>query len=357
MASIPIIPRLQYSAFPVPAPHELLPRLFRTFSLKAARRTLLPTIGYYLKRDHLPAGDKPALFTMNILPPMMTVWYHCMRKHLGDRVDTVIFDCSGELDPKEFPGARVQKFLNFYAATKSDEFLRSIARHRRIGWLCDDDIFFINGGAVDLVERELAVPDTASVSFRPRTWWHMDIGGKHHWPSASYCIAYNRDILIGKERLSMAVAPGNPHPSDIGKPPRRYDTADKANEILLQKGYRCMIVPKEEETKYITGWGGMSGAVMLLRHFRRVEETVKFFMDPTPEQWKGNVLYGTFSAMLAISTIQDCYRKLKGKPYPMPSLPAPEELEVIRRAREPHLREGLSFAWIDEASERLKKAL
>ncbi len=338
-------------------PHVLLPRLFKKFSVLTATRTLLPTIGYYLNRKPLPKSDKPALFTMNILPPMMTVWYHCMQKHLGDRVDTVIFDCSGRLDPDEFPNARVQKFLNFYAATKSDEFLRNIARERRIGWLCDDDIFFTDKSAVDLVERELADPMTASVSFRPRTWWHMDIHGQHHWPSASYCIAYNREILINREHLSMAVAPGNPHPSDMGKPPNRYDTADKANEILLQKGYRCMIVPKEEETRYITGWGGMSGAVMLLWHFKNVEDTVKFFMDPPKEQWKGNVLYGTFAAMLAISTIQECYTKLKGTPYPMPSLPAPEELDVIRRSREPCLREGLSFKWIDEAGERLKKAL
>lgn len=80
---------------------------------------------------------------MNILPPMMTVWYHCARKYLGDSVDITIFDCSGKLDPAEVPGARVQKFLNLYAATKCDEFLYHIAKKRRIGWICDDDVFFV----------------------------------------------------------------------------------------------------------------------------------------------------------------------------------------------------------------------
>ena len=336
---------------------RILPSLFKKFSISSASRTLLPTIGYYRTRPALPPSDKPALFTMNILPPMMTVWYHCVQKYLGDRVDTVIFDCSGTLDPAEFPKARVQKFLNFYAATKSDEFLWHIAKRRRIGWLCDDDIFIINPAAVDLVERELVVPNTASVSFRPRMWWHFAIDGKNYWPSSSYCIAYNREILIDKERLSLRPAEGNAHPSEIGKEVRRYDTGDKANEILLRKGYRCHIVPKEEETNYITGFSGMSGAVMLLWHFKTAEETERYFLDPPPEHWSGNVLYGTFAAMLAINCIQECYTKLKGKPCPIRSLPSSETLARIRREREPYLRDGLSFKWIDEAGTQLRNAL
>lgn len=294
---------------------------------------------------------------MNILPPMMTVWHHCVKKYLGDRVDVTIFDCSGKLDPAEFPGARVQKFLNFYASTKSDEFLNHIAKNRRIGWLCDDDIFIINPAAVDLVEKELAIPNTASLSFRPRMWWHFDIDGRHHWPSSSYCIAYNREILIEKEHLSLKPAEGNNHPSEIGKKIRRYDTGDKANEILLRKGYRCAIVPKEEEINYITGFSGMSGTVMLLYHFKTAEQTLNFFRNHPPEHWQGNVLYGTFSALLAISCIQECYTKLKGTPYPLPSLPSQRQLDEIRRAHERHLEGGRSFSWIDEAGEKLKRAL
>lgn len=339
------------------APHQLLPKLFRRFSLSTARRTALPTLGYYLTRPVLPKSDKPALFTMNILPPMMTVWHHCVRKNLGDRVDTVIFDCSGRLNPADFPGARVQKFLNFYAATKSQEFLDHIAQNRRIGWLCDDDMFIINSAAVDLVERELAVPGTASLSFRARNWWHFDIDGKTHWPSSSYCIALNRDIVCDREHLSLAPANGNTHPTDIAKPPKRYDTFDKANEILLKKGYRCAIVPKEEEAKYVTGFSGMSGMVILLWHFKTAEETADFFLSQPPEKWEGNLIYGTFSALLAIQCIQECYTKLTGKPYPLPSLPSPKVLDEIRRAREPHVGEGRSFQWIDEAGERLKNAL
>ena len=338
-------------------PHRLLQHLFKKFSVVTAKSTLLPTIGYHLRRPALPPSEKPALFTMNILPPMMTVWHHCVKKYLGDKVDVVIFDCSGRLKREEFPGTWVQPYVNRYASVKSDEFLRNIAQKRKIGWICDDDIFLINGKAVDLVKKELSAPNTASVSFRPRTWWHFEIDGKRHWPSSSYCTAFNREIFINKEHLTLAPAPNNPWPADQGRPPGRYDTGDKANEILLQKGYRCFIVPKEEESSYITGFSGLSGAVMLLWHFTNADETVDFFMNPSPQQWKGNVLYGTFAAMLAVQCIQDCYTKLNGKPYPLPALPSPSQLEKIRRERTPFLREGHDFRWIDEATARLKQAL
>ncbi|MSR87472.1 hypothetical protein EXS70_04895 [Candidatus Peribacteria bacterium] len=343
------------------APHELLQRLFKRFSVQTAFTTALPTLGYYLTRmraeSALSVSDKPALFTMNILPPMMTVWHHCVKKYLGDSVDTVIFDCSGELIASEFPGARVQKFLNFYAATKSQEFLDHIAKNRKISWLCDDDMFIISPAAVELVQRELAVPNTASLSFRPRNWWHFEINGTSHAPSGSYCLALNREIVCDKEHISLAPANGNEHPSDMGKPPKRYDTFDKANEVLLTKGYRCAVVPETEQDKYVTGFSGMSGTVMLLRHFTTPEQTLDFFTSQPAEKWDANVLYGTFSSLLAIECIQECYTTLMGRPYPLRSLPSKKALEDIRRAREPHLGGGRSFKWIDEAGERLKKAL
>ena len=160
-----------------------------------------------------------------------------------------------------------------------------------------------------------------------------------------------------KEHLSLAPAPGYAHPTDIGKSPGRYDTGDKANEILLKKGYRCAIVPKEEEQQYITGFSGMSGTVMLLWHFRTAEQTLEFFRSQPLERWTSNVVYGTFSALLAISCIQDCYTRLTGKPYPLPSLPSPKELDDLRRLREPHVGADRSFRWVDEAGERLKEAL
>lgn len=336
---------------------QLLPYAFRRFSVLTASRTALPTLSHYLTHAPFPPSPKPALFTMNILPPMMTVWHHLTRKNLGDAVDITIFDCSGRLNPKDFPGARMQKFLNFYAATKSDEFLYHIARHRRIAWLCDDDVFFLGGMPLRILEREFADPMTASVSFRPRTWWHFDIDGARYEPSGSYCVAFNREIVIDRERLSMKPADGNMHPADIGRPPGRYDTGDLANERLLHKGYRCCILPEKERNDCITAFSGMSGAVILLHYFHTPDQVLDFFAAPSNERWGGNMLFGLLSSMLAVCTIQECYERLKGRPYPLRSLPSRAALERLRRDKEPFLRDDQSFTWIDDVSEKLRAAL
>ena len=333
--------------------HEILGIAFKQFSLRAALRTALPTLGYYLMRSPLPKSDKPALFTMNILPPMATVWYHFARKNLGDSVDYVIFDCSGKLNPKDFPGARVQKFLNFYAATKSDEFLRHIAKHRKIGWICDDDMFPMSGKMLEVLEKEFCDPKTVSVSFRPRDWWHFEIDGRSYEPSSSYCIAFNRKILIDREHLSLAPASGNNHPSLIGKPPGRYDTFDKANEILIQKGYQCFIVPEAERDQYLTGFSGMSGAVILLDHFKTPAQVLQYYRTPPKEQWSGNVLFGTLSAMLAVCTILELYEHITSHTYRIPSLPPRAELEKIRDEHLPYVGTQHRPEWFDTVRKRL----
>ena len=341
----------------MPSYHQLLPILFKRFSILTARRTLLPTLAYYARRPALPPSQKPALFTMNILPPMMTVWHHCARKYLADSVDIVIFDCSGGLRAGEFPGATVQKFLNRYAATKSDEFVKHIARNRRIAWICDDDIFFVGAGATERVLKELEEPKTASFSFRPRPWWRLEIDGATYKPSGSYCIAFHREIFVERERLSLAPARGNPHPANYSRAPGNYDTGDLANELLLRKGYLCAILPDEEESRYIAAFSGLSGAVMLLWHFRSADETLHYFRGPPKEAWEGNMLYGLLASMLTIQIVQECYTRLCGKPYPLPSLPSNIELDRLRKEHEPFFGGGRNYRWVEEAGERLKKAL
>ena len=290
---------------------------------------------------------------MNILPPMMTVWHHLVRKNLGDAVDVTIFDCSGKLDPKMFPGARVQKFLNLYASVKCDEFIKHIAKNRMIAWLCDDDMFFIGSGAVKVLEREFSDPKTASVSFRPRSWWQFTINGQTIEPSGSYCLALNREIWM-KERLTLAPADGNRHTDGN----RRYDTFDKANEILIEKGYRCAILPQAERDACVTGFSGISGAVMLLDYFHTPQEVLDYYRAPEDKAWSGNVLPGTLASMLAICTIQECYEHVTGTRYPLPSLPSRQDLERIRAEKTPLLREGFTaFRLIDDGSEKLRRAL
>ncbi|MFH1443834.1 MAG: hypothetical protein ABIG34_00395 [Candidatus Peregrinibacteria bacterium] len=334
----------------------MLGYVFKRNSLRFARRTFLPTLRYYLTRTPLPPGEKPALCTMNILPPMMTVWYHFARKNIGDGADIVIFDCTGTLDPKEFPDARVLPFLNFYAATKCDEFIRSIARHRRIAWICDDDMFLMSHECLSVLTREFAVPKTASVSFRPREWWEFDFEGQRVQPSSSYCTALDRDIFM-REKLSLAPAANNPHPAINTRPPRRYDTFDKANEILLKKGYRCAIISPEERERCVAEFSGLSGAVMFLHFFKTPEQTLDYFRSAPPKNWQGNLLFGLMSAMLSVSTIQDLYTKLKGRPYSLPSLPSRDALLKIIDERKAYIRPDQTLEALNRTTEQLHAAL
>jgi hypothetical protein len=335
---------------------RMLGYVFKVNSLRFARRTLWPTLKYYLTRPALPPSDQPVLCTMNILPPLMTVWYHFARKALGNGADIVIFDCTGILEREEFPEARVLPFLNFYAATKGNECIRHIARHRRIVWLCDDDMFLLSHDCLPILQREFAIPKTASVSFRPREWWEFDISGQRMKPSSSYCTAIDREIFV-REKLSLAPAGGNPHPATLTRPPRRYDTFDKANEILLKRGYRCAILSEEERRKCVTGFSGVSGAVMLLNYFKTPEETLNFFRTPPPECWSGNLLFGLMSAMLSVSAIQELYTSLKGTPYLMPSLPKRDQLLSILEQRKQFLRTDQTLEAVERTTERLRATL
>lgn len=295
---------------------------------------------------------------MNIMPPMMTVWYHLVQKNLGDTVDTTIFDCSGTLKKSDFPNARVQKFANFYAATKSDEFLYHIAKHRKIGWVCDDDMFILSDKCLDIINQEFTDPNTASLSFRPRNWWHFDIDGKEYEPSSSYSIVINREIYCDKEHLSLSPCNGNDHSvSHIGKAVPRYDTFDKANEQLIRKGYNCAIVPEDKRNKLVTGFSGVSSAVMLMWYFKNVQQTMDYLEGPEDKSWGGNTLFTILSGLRAIGYMQQMHEQITGKPYVIRSMPSWETLEAFKESRKPFIRADQSFEKVDEVAAIIQAAL
>ncbi len=295
---------------------------------------------------------------MNILPPMGRVWHHFAKKHLGDQVEITIFDCSGRLDPKHFPGATVQRFINLYASAKSDEFLYHIAKHRPLGWICDDDVFFVSDESIRVLKREFAVPKTATVSLRARKWWEFDIDGQAYPVSGSYSIAFDRKIFCEQEQLSLAPADGNTHNRSLnGKPLTRYDTGDLSNELLLRRGYRCYVSPDGESKRCLASFSGLSGAVILLWLYQTPEEVLAYLKDPPKEAWAGTMLFGILSAMLAIWTIQDLHQIITGAPYPLPTLPPREKLQKLAEDVTPFLPKDLSFQWVEDVRTQLLAAV
>ena len=337
---------------------ELVPHAFKKFSVKRAFSTGVPTVLHYARRRPLPASDKPSLFTMNIMPPMMTVWHHFVKKNLGDAVDTVIFDCSGALDASLFPEARVQKFLNLYAATKTDEFLYHIARNRKLGWMCDDDMFLMSSKCINLINATFTNSNVASLSFRPRTWWHFDINGKTYEPSSSYCTVINRDIYCNKEKLCLSPCDGNTSSvSHIGKEVKRYDTFDHANEQLIRKGYECVIAPEKDRDTYFAGFSGVSSAVMMLWHFKSDTQMLEYLHEPKDDAWRGNTLFTIVTGLLAIQSMQKLHEVITGKPYILRAMPSQKDLEDLITKKTPLLRKEHSFEATRAVASRLKQEL
>ncbi len=335
---------------------DILSSAQKRFSLLSGIRNVLPTLAYHTCSTPLPPTDKITLFTCNIFPPNMVVWHHLVRKFYGDGVDTFIFDCGGGLDPATVPGAKVQRYINAMHPTKIDVFLQRAAQHRKYVWICDDDVFAVSSRALDVLHQEFAQSKTATVSLRPRTWWHFAIDGKEYEPSGSYCIALDREIFK-KEGLNAQPADGNTHPSHRRKPMKRYDTLDKSNEELIQRGYRCAIVPEDVRNNCVVGFDGTSIAALVLAYFGTPERVLDCFRNATQEQWGGNVYPRMLAAVLSGSAVLQLGEKIMGKPTYCKGMPTPEALAEIRAHAEPLLTEDRNFRGIDTTYDQLLSSI
>ena len=92
---------------------------------------------------------------------------------------------------------------------------------------------------------------------------------------------------------------------------------------------------------------------MLLWYFKKPEQTLDYLLSPPKQQWSGSMLFGMLGALLSICMIQELYAKLKGKPYPLPSLPPRDELMKIYEEHKQYLRPDQSLEQVEETSRRL----
>lgn len=335
----------------------VLPRAQKLFSLKSAIRNASGTLQYQFFPPVLPASDRVTLFTCNIFPPLVTLWNHLVQKLYGDQVDVFVFDCSGRIDPRLLPGTTVQKYMNAMHPTKIDQFIQKSGKNRDIIWICDDDVFPVSPDGIRILKDAFAQDRTATVSFRPRRRWHFDIDDNYHEVSGSYCIALDRRIFVDTEHLNAQPCDGNTHPSHTEKPMSRYDTLDKANETLLQKGYRCFVVDEQKRNACFAGYDGTSIGALLLDYFKAPEDIIAYFDATEDEQWGGNVLRRNLGSLIAIDDILQMYTQITGESYAVPTLPARSELNRIRDRAEPHLAEGWSFTEIDATTAALQTIL
>lgn len=335
-------------------PHLFIVHAFRAYSIRHALRTLLPTIKEQVWPTVLPANDRIALCSMTMHPLMATVWYHFAKKSVGDTMDIVIVDSSGALKESDVPGAIVLPYLNVYAATKAEHLLHTTTKHRTLVWLCDDDMFLNGTGYEQRIREEFAKPNTAALSFEPRPWWHFEIDGNEYEPSSTYALVLDRTIVTEKEKLSIKPTEGNTHPTHVAMPsPRRYDSFDKANETLLEKGYRCAVIPEQERRAFTMGFDSVSNGVALVTYCKSAEEVLTFFTKQPEKNWKGKTLHRILAGLLSLSYIRLMSEEIQGNKHAIATLPSHEDILDLAHKKEDLLTEGRTFAEVQRTGQKL----
>lgn len=186
---------------------------------------------------------RTTVFTCSIYPDLTRVWYHFVRRHTDPaEVETVIFDCGSRLRSEHFPGARIVRHANTEHGKKIDACVRSHAATPLV-FLTDDDSFLLGSDAEPMAARALLDDDrAATLSFKPRGWWELEIDGARHPVMGSYSLVFKPEVFR-REGLSFRTRPTDDPKIRSGS--GYYDTADFANEQLLRRGY-SVLVPEEE---------------------------------------------------------------------------------------------------------------
>jgi hypothetical protein len=232
--------------------------IFRSFNIKSFFRTSLLTVKTIITSQPRSA-KKITLLTFSIYPDLARVWYQFLIKSgLQELADIIIVDSSGKLKAKYFPKAKILYLPNLYHSKKIDYLVRHYLKSKYI-LLCDDDRFIINK---DIIKDSLAFLEkdakNAAISFTPRTHWQYKLADQQHEPLGVYSLFFNRDIYL-KEKLKFT---STKVPNTYLGNKTYYDTGDKANELLIKRGYQYAIF--ERDNKYIQGMDGLSTAAIIM---------------------------------------------------------------------------------------------
>ncbi|MAT39633.1 MAG: hypothetical protein CL946_08510 [Ectothiorhodospiraceae bacterium] len=215
-------------------------RLYKHHGLSALLRCVRGSIGSGAPLPENGERAETQAITFSVVPQLTKTWLHALQQALAEEsVFPVLGDCSGSLAVDE-NDAFVYATYNAPHGEKLDAFFASKASADYI-LVCDDDILWTDAAPLRYALEQLrADPSLAVVSLHPRSHVSSLLREVATEAMGSYCIVVNRAIWE-KERLSFR----------IEQPPANeshdwfYDTADKANRLLVERGYRIHIAPDE----------------------------------------------------------------------------------------------------------------
>lgn len=193
-----------------------------------------------------PVGQLDAV-TFSVVTKMTAVWAHFSLK-IARQVPMriLVADSAGSLSqvlPQQ-PGMQILPVFNYHHADKLDMFVTQLCSAPYV-LVSDDDIFWVGSGAIRwALEQFEANSNLAVVSLLPKHETPELLQGKVQQPMGSLFIL-RRSIWL-REKLSFAVD-NSPLKRGLGI----YDTGEKAQTQLLERGYDIIYLPEAMRKDFV----------------------------------------------------------------------------------------------------------
>lgn len=294
------------------------------------------------------------IITFSIFPELTRLWYYFIEQSAdllvrhGFTLRFLIVDCSGKLDPRNFPSATIERFINDTHPHKLDFFFRRYIKSGLV-LISDDDCFIVDPQIILEAAKDLTKDERlAVISFFPRPDWWLTVDEKRSRPMGSYCLMVNRNIII-KEKLHFQ------SPKIINSYNNRiYDTADYMNEQLLKRGYKVSL---PDEQKRSIGIGGFRGSSIwkALEWGCSKNELMRYFSKPFSYEYH---LRHNLKSFYIAARVMNLYSLVfKEKKEPMFSVI--ELLQFVQVYPEGELKNGIKqdLEWVDQSYQKLVEVI
>ena len=294
------------------------------------------------------------IITFSIFPELTRLWYYFIERSAGlltghkFTLSFLIVDCSGKLDPRNFPIATIERFINDTHPHKLDFFFRRYIGSEFV-LISDDDCFILNPQILVEAAKDLTKHrGLAAISFFPRPDWWLIVNNGRIRPMGSYCLMVNRNIILNEKLYFQSPKIINPHNHGI------YDTADYMNEQLLKRGYGVNLPDEQQRSTAIGGFRG-SSIWKALEWGCSKNELIKYFAKPFSYEYH---LRHNLKSFYIAAKVMDLYSIVfREKIEPM--FTDIELLDFFQTYPEGDLKDGIKqdLEWVDKSHRQLSEII
>ncbi|MEZ5031446.1 MAG: glycosyltransferase [Saprospiraceae bacterium] len=244
------------------------------------------------------------VFTCSIYPPVTWLWFQTLIRVVPDSWKILIYDASGLLEKKDYPGAEIVRMPNWEHGRKIDHALQHYPDD--VFFVMDDDSFlFSREPLMQALQYLEARPDCILYSFHENSYQPMRIEGQSIPRMGTYSFLVHHERLKQLPPFSFRT---RPHKENILEGDFPYwDTGSWLHYNLLKMGKQVHCAPQSDE-HLITLFGTSSAYVSLWNAPRRTWRNFWKKLAPDPERiWMDSQHIGrNLSMMLSHQLYQEC---------------------------------------------------